>query len=692
MPCCSQAQYSGNGDRTRGCTDKLCFSVYVILWFVMISIAAFAFVYGNPRRLINGYDSFGNTCGTSNSNLDALDLSGVDLSDKPYVFFLNVIDIGASMKICVKECPNRHLYSLQDIELFYNETGSMLCRYGFNFSELAIPAADPNITPFSPFGPCPLLPVFESSPLLNRCVPRAVREVAADIVGNLIAYLNSQEVIQQVLSDLYATWQEVLFLTILAFVISFIMVLVIHLLAAVMSVIIMVLVALSSIVCTVLLWWTYVAIKTELDITPQSQLLEESAKNERAFLIYSISATVFTVVLLSLVLYMRERLVRMVELFREASNCLSSMPGLFLQPIFTFAVLISFFIFWIFVIVCLATATIPGSKSIQPLSGLAELSGALLIPASVLEQPGNMSEAVVIKRNKSIAGTFTFIEFIDPTWARYFWWVYLIGLVWTAEFILSCQQMVIAGAVALWYFAPGGKKNLMHPISRSVCNLFLYHLGSVALGSFLITIFKVPRLILSFFKRECGKCGGDTACVNCCTKCCSCCWYSFEKFLKYINHNAYTVIALEGVDFFPASKVAFDTIMHNALQVAAINSVGDFILFLGKCCVVAITGLIGLLLMKHNPHLHLYAVPIFIISVFAYFIAHCVLSLYEMVIDTLFLCYCEDINLNGASPESGLMMSESTRAFLFGRREDSEGRARAVEGNRGSRMEHFQAD
>ncbi|XP_046407751.1 choline transporter-like 1 isoform X2 [Ischnura elegans] len=691
MPCCSQAPYSGNGDRIRGCTDKFCFFVFIILWFMMISIAAFAFVYGDPRRLINGYDSFGNTCGTSNSDFHALDLSGVDLSDRPFVFFLNVNDIGASMKLCVKECPNRHLYSLRDIELFYNETGSMLCRYGFNFTERVNFDVDPNITFVSPFGPCPVLPVFESSPLLNRCVPRAVREVAADIVGNLIAYLNGQEEIQQVVSDLYATWPEILGLIVLTFVISFVVVLIIYLLAAVMSAIIMVLVAISSIACTAVLWWTYVTIKTELDVTPTSQLLEESAKNERAFLIYSILATVFTVVLLSLVLYMRKRWVRVVELFREASNCLSSMPGLFLLPVFSFAVLVSFFLFWIFVIVCLATATMPGSKSIQPLSGSSELSGSLLIPPDVLGQNESMTEPMAMKRNKSIAGTFTFIEFIDPTWARYFWWVYLIGLVWTSEFILSCQQMAIAGAVAFWYFAPGSKKNLRHPIWRSLCNLFLYHLGSVAYGSCLITIFKVPRLILSFFKRECHKGGDDSACMKCCTKCCSCCC-SFEKFLKYINHNAYTVIALEGGDFFPASKVAFNTTVHYASHVAAINSAGDFILFLGKCSVVAITGLIGLLLMKHNPHLHLYAVPIFIISVFAYFIAHCVLSLYEMVIDTLFLCYCEDINLNGASPESGLMMSESTRAFLFERRVDSEIRAGAIEGNSSSRVEHLPAD
>ena len=33
-----------------------------------------------------------------------------------------------------------------------------------------------------------------------------------------------------------------------------------------------------------------------------------------------------------------------------------------------------------------------------------------------------------------------------------FWWYHLVGIVWTSEFILACQQMVVAGAVAMWYF------------------------------------------------------------------------------------------------------------------------------------------------------------------------------------------------------------------------------------------------
>lgn len=59
---------------------------------------------------------------------------------------------------------------------------------------------------------------------------------------------------------------------------------------------------------------------------------------------------------------------------------------------------------------------------------------------------------LILKLSLSVFAAFTLVEYTDATWVRYMWWVYLIGLVWTSEFILACQQMVIAGAVARWYF------------------------------------------------------------------------------------------------------------------------------------------------------------------------------------------------------------------------------------------------
>jgi solute carrier family 44 (choline transporter-like protein), member 1 len=122
----------------------------------------------------------------------------------------------------------------------------------------------------------------------------------------------------------------------------------------------------------------------------------------------------------------------------------------------------------------------------------------------------------------------------------------------------------------------------------------------------------------------------DSECASCCLKCCICCFWSLEKFIRYLNHNAYTVIAIESINFCPAAGVAWNAMWSNALQVATINGIGDFILFLGKLAVAAICGLIGILLLRDQTDVNFYVGPVVIIAVFSFFIAHIVLSLYEV--------------------------------------------------------------
>jgi len=43
---------------------------------------------------------------------------------------------------------------------------------------------------------------------------------------------------------------------------------------------------------------------------------------------------------------------------------------------------------------------------------------------------------------------------------------------------------------------------------------------------------------------------------RCIKKTCTCCTYSFDNFFKYINHNAYTIVSMEGIGFcLAASRV-----------------------------------------------------------------------------------------------------------------------------------------
>lgn len=129
-----------------------------------------------------------------------------------YLFFLDIKNVTQSLKICVKQCPDRTLQTMNDICVFYKETGSQLChdRPGGDFS-----ACNSQSSKFKN-GSCPEIPIYPSTPVLNRCIPKAVKDVSETIISNLYGLINSWDVIEQVLGDLYQTWRQILALAFLA--------------------------------------------------------------------------------------------------------------------------------------------------------------------------------------------------------------------------------------------------------------------------------------------------------------------------------------------------------------------------------------------------------------------------------------------------------------------------------------------
>lgn len=44
------------------------------------------------------------------------------------------------------------------------------------------------------------------------------------------------------------------------------------------------------------------------------------------------------------------------------------------------------------------------------------------------------------------------VVFEDREIVTYFWWYIVIGVIWMSEFANAIQELVVAGAVAEWFF------------------------------------------------------------------------------------------------------------------------------------------------------------------------------------------------------------------------------------------------
>uniref|UniRef100_A0A8C6CUQ9 Choline transporter-like protein n=1 Tax=Moschus moschiferus TaxID=68415 RepID=A0A8C6CUQ9_MOSMO len=625
MGCCSSASSAAQSSKRewkpledRSCTDIPWLLLFILFCIGMGFICGFSVATGAAARLVSGYDSYGNICGQKNAELEAIPNSGMDHTHRKYVFFLDPCNLDLinrkikSVALCVAACPRQELKTISDVQKFAEINGSALCSYDLKPSEYASSKAK---------GLCPKLPVPASAPIpfFHRCAPVNI-SCYAKFAEALITFVSDNSVLHRLISGVMTSKEIILGLCLLSLVLSMILMVIIRYISRILVWILTFLLILGSLGGTGVLWWLYAKQRKspkEMVIPEQPQIAEA---NLRALLIYAISATVFTVILFLVMLVMRKRVALTIALFHVAGKVFIHLPLLVFQPFWTFFALVLFWVYWIMTLLFLGTA----GSAVQNEQG--------------------------------------FVEFKISGPLQYMWWYHVVGLIWISEFILACQQMTVAGAVVTYYFTRDKRNLPFTPILASVNRLIRYHLGTVAKGSFIITLVKIPRMILMYIHSQLK--GKENACARCVLKSCICCLWCLEKCLNYLNQNAYTATAINSTNFCTSAKDAFVILVENALRVAAINTVGDFMLFLGKVLIVCSTGLAGVMLLNYQQDYTVWVLPLIIVCLFAFLVAHCFLSIYEMVVDVLFLCFAIDTKYNDGSPGREFYMDKVLMEFV----------------------------
>ncbi|XP_018429336.1 PREDICTED: choline transporter-like protein 3, partial [Nanorana parkeri] len=468
----------------RKCTDIPWLVLFFLFWSGLMFISGYALMAGAAERLVFGYDSYGNVCGRRNTPIPNAPFSGKDMTNRKHVFFLNSCNLQFknfkinSTSLCVRSCPQEQLTTLQDLQHFAKNNGSHLCVYKMNYTEYT---NHPMVSEW-----CPVLPVSPSKsfPLFNRCVPQNP-DCYKHFAPVLIDVVNEVDLFHRVLSGIMAGRENVIGLSILAVALSVVMVISFRYISTLMVHIFVALLMFGLLFVSGVLWWLYYD-----QINDISYELETEKENAKFLLGFSIVSTLVSIILLISIFVMRARIQMTIQLFKVASSFISRIPFLLVQPLWTFLILLFYWILWVAVLLSMGT------------SGSAQVS----------------SDGQVTF--KPLAGI------------RYMWWYHLFGLIWTSEFFLTCQQIVISGATVS-RFLDRDKTKVKHPILSSLSILFWYHLGTAVMGSFLLALLKIPRIILMNLSRLLYK--KDNACTRCTSKCCFGCVWCYEKWLRCLN-------------------------------------------------------------------------------------------------------------------------------------------------------------
>ncbi|XP_056632052.1 choline transporter-like protein 1 [Diorhabda sublineata] len=431
----------------------------------------------------------------------------------------------------------------------------------------------------------------------NRCMPNQSEAV----VNKVFSRTGLSNFFTEVSEDFQICWTEICYLCLIALVLSCLLLALFRFLVGFVVWIVLMGSLSACVIATVVLWILWKHSKNYVDDIPDNLVPDVDARKTYTYLVFAILTTIATVIISLIIFVMRKRIELVVQLFEESGKAIAAMPILLFQPILTFLSLGIVVALW-------------------------------FIFSLLIESSGTLSEYRL---------NVFFYE--KDAWMKFTRWYNFIAMLWMVQFIIGCQHMIIAGAVSIWYFKRD-KSSLGTPVIQSTGNLIRFHLGSVALGSCLIATVQFIRMLMKLLEKFLRNREGKI--VDCLLKCCHCCLYCFEKILKYLTRNAYIEVAIFGLPFCKAGQQAYKLLTANILRVAAINSVGDFVLFLGKVVVVIATVLIGIKILQDKEGLQHMWVPITLSGLFAYFVSHCFMTVYEMVIDTIFLCFCEDCEKN----------------------------------------------
>ncbi|KAI9986027.1 hypothetical protein PInf_024868 [Phytophthora infestans] len=338
-----------------------------------------------------------------------------------------------------------------------------------------------------------------------------------------------------------------------------------------------------------------------------------------------------------------------VGIVKEASRAMQSLPLLVLFPIIPFVMLLILFAY-----AAIVGAYIYSSGEMQ----LASLAGELA------DQAGqNITTEATTTLNK-----------VNPDQTMKLLVAYhFFGFLWTAQLINAISMCTIAGAVSRYYWSRNKSSEEMgrFPVLTSFKNCFRYHFGSLAFGSFIIAVVQFIRAALLYLDHQTKDLQQSNLVLKVVMKIVQCCLWCLEKCLRFLSKNAYILIAMKGHSFCVSAKDAFKILLTNIAQVGAVSTVTFLLLGAGKLAVALSCAIATFAYLEKNTddygvggdhELSSPLASILVALLLGWFVASTLLGVYEMAIDTILLCFCEDKELNKESAQ--YFMSDSLKKFV----------------------------
>uniref|UniRef100_A0AAQ6A4V3 Choline transporter-like protein n=1 Tax=Amphiprion ocellaris TaxID=80972 RepID=A0AAQ6A4V3_AMPOC len=642
-----------------------------LLFFILgyIAVGILAWSQGDPRKVIYPTDSRGQFCGQAGTK-------------KPFLFYFNIMKCASPMVLLEFQCPTTQMCVDKCPEKFMTLLKAYANRKDFDYYKNFCKEGVTNTM----LGLCPAM-LTPSKPFTRRCFPALGQKGGVITVGNnshfddgtgnmrdakdlvdgvknATVVIEARQVVMKIFEDYTQSWYWILLGLVIAMLTSLLFIILLRFLAGIMVWVMIAMVILVLGYGIFHCYMEYAALKGEpgSNVTLQELGFQTDftvyLQIRQTWLAFMIILAIVEVIIILLLIFLRKRILIAVALIKEASRAIGHVMCSLFYPLFTFLLLAMVIAYWA------VTAVYPFKSQL----------GSVIFKADCVKRPGNTTEP---NRHAQCPDSECLFAFYGGETVYH---KYLIGLqfynvflfFWCANFVTALGQMTLAGAFASYYWAFVKPDDMpAFPVFSSLGRSLRYHTGTLAFGSLILSIIQIIRVLLEYLDHKLkGAQNKFAKFLLCCLKCC---FWCLEKFIKFLNRNAYIMVAIYGKNFCTSARDAFLLLMRNMIRVAVLDKVTDFLLFLGKLLIVGLVGIFAFFFFSGRvkafedtaPHLHYYWVPILTVVVGSYLIAHGFFSVYAMCVDTLFLCFCEDLERNDGSAARPYYMSSTLHEILW---------------------------
>uniref|UniRef100_A0AAR2KG56 Choline transporter-like protein n=1 Tax=Pygocentrus nattereri TaxID=42514 RepID=A0AAR2KG56_PYGNA len=642
--------------QNRGCTDIICCILFIIAIVGYVAVGILAWSQGDPRKVIYPTSSRGEFCGQV----------GTPLENKPFLFYFNILKCANPVVLVQFQCPTTQVCAHSVLFLSFiivhfpqlrvtGITRRCFPALGLKGNEITVG----NQT------------TFDDGVNQNRKAILKTRLGVFNVRRNATIVIETRMVVMKIFEDYTQSWYWIVIGLVIATVLSLIFIVLLRFLAGIMVWIMIILVVLvigyGIIHCSI----EYVHLKNApgANITLRElgfQMdLSVYLHIRQTWLAFIIILAIVELVIILLLIFLRNRIRIAIALIKEASRAIGHVMSSLFYPLFTFALLAVVIAYWTITAVFLSTSN-------EPVYRVFNEGSKACFHSNTTCHPENYTDSDMKKDCPESQCLFAFYGG-ESHYHKYliflqFYNVFLFF--WCANFVTALGQMTLAGAFASYYWAFNKPDDIPAcPVFASLGRALRYHTGTLAFGSLILSIIQVIRVLLEYLDHKLK--GAENKFAKFLLCCLKCCFWCLEKFIKFLNRNAYIMCAIYGKNFCTSARDAFFLLMRNVIRVAVLDKVTDFLLFLGKLLVVGIVGVMSFFFFSGTakgvdvaPNLHYYWVPILTIVVGSYLIAHGFFSVYAMCVDTLFLCFCEDLERNDGSAARPFYMSTTLRDIL----------------------------